>query len=71
MLTNENWNLAIDSIQRPVHYDPLGQWISDRTGQKVCEIRGWGRLQSLSTPENRQDSIGEFICELINSAEKR
>lgn len=60
--------LALATIRRPVSYDKTGQWIRDSGGEKVCEIRGWGRIGYLDHPEARQDAIGEFIARLINEA---
>lgn len=65
------WNLALNSLNRPVHYDKQGQWISDVKGERVCDIRGWGRIQYLPDPENRQDAIGELIVDLINNAKEK
>lgn len=65
-LRAEQWSaerLALDSIRRPVRYDPDGVWVIDREGEPVVEIRGAGRLGI-----EGQDAVGEFIARLINEA---
>lgn len=61
--------LALASIHRPVRYDQEGQRIRDVNGETVSEIRGWGRLQYLDRPEERQDAIGALLVHLINEAD--
>lgn len=60
--------MALDSIRRPVRYDPEGQRVYDCKNETVLQIRGWGRLQYLNLPEERQDAIGELVAKLINDA---
>lgn len=60
--------LAMDTISRPVQYEPGLQAITDSQGRLVCDIRGWGWIQYMDTPELRQDSIGRWIASLINAA---
>lgn len=60
--------LALDSIRRPVRYDPEGQRVCDSQNETALQIRGWGRLQYLDRPEERQDAIGELVAKLINDA---
>ena len=58
--------LALDSIDFPVKYESYGTCILDVNNHKVLDIRGWGRIQKLSDPEKRQDSIGELVASLLN-----
>lgn len=58
--------LAFDTIKLPVRYDRYGQMIFDAHPNKIIDIRGWGHIQYMDNPEQRQDQIGELICELLN-----
>lgn len=58
--------LAFDTIKLPVRYDNEGQLIFDANENMIADVRGWSYIESLPDPEQRQDQIGELICELIN-----
>ncbi len=60
--------LAFDTIKIPLKYDKLGQIIFTADNQMLLDIRGWGYIQYMDQAEERQDQIGEFITELLNSA---
>lgn len=62
--------LAMESIQFPVKYEPEGQTIKDANGMMVCDIRGWSKLQFMAHSEDRQDSIGELIANLLNQSHR-
>lgn len=59
--------MAIETISFPVHYDDYGQKIFDSKNNLVAYVRGWGRVQYMSDSEKRQDNIGLFIAESMNS----
>lgn len=61
----EKYPLALDTIKLPVRYE-IGTYIFDSENNPVAEIRGWGRIQYLDNPEQRQDQIGELIAHLLN-----
>jgi len=67
----EKYPLAIQSINFPVKYDDYGQKIWDSKDNLILDIRGWGRLQYLSEPKERQDQIGKMITEAINNVVKK
>lgn len=60
-------DLAIQTIEFPVHYDKAQQTIWDAKKMMVCDIRGWGTIQFMEKSEDRQDAIGELIVNLLNS----
>lgn len=64
------YSLALSSFKRPVYYDKQGQFIADADHSRVLDIRGWGRIQYMDRPEERQDAIGEMVAALINQAEE-
>ena len=53
-------------IKGPVRYDKHGQMIFDSNSNLICDIRGWGRIQYMSNPEEKQDGLGKFIADAIN-----
>lgn len=53
-----------DLIKAPVKYDHGYIWDAD--GNMIAQVRGWGRLQYLPNPEDKQDSIGQFVADAIN-----
>lgn len=55
------------TIDFPVKYEPYGTCILDKNNSKVLDVRGWGKISYMDHPEERQDAIGEWIAELINS----
>jgi len=57
----------IKHIKFPVRYDQQGQLIWDADGHMICDIRGWGWIQSMPNGQKCQDAIGESIAELINA----
>lgn len=58
--------LAFDTIKLPVRYDAECTRIFHSDGNMLLDIRGWGHIQYQDNPEQRQDQIGELICELLN-----
>lgn len=56
-------------IAYPVKFQ-IGK-IFDANGDHILDIRGWGRLQYMPTPETKQDAIGEWIAEAINEKLQR
>lgn len=38
----------------------------DAENKHIADIRGWGFIQYLDSPEKQQDSMGEFIAQAIN-----
>ena len=50
----------------PFKYDDYGQMIFDKDNNLVVEIRGWGHIQHLDNPQERQDDIGNLITHLLN-----
>ena len=57
----------------PFNYNPDGQWIEDRNGERIVDIRGWGFLTgkgSLAMDENKaakiQDDLGKHLTEMMN-----
>ena len=59
-------DLARDTISLPVKYDEDGQMIFDNKNNLVCDMRGWGRIQYMDIPEERQDNLGRMIALAIN-----
>lgn len=70
MGNKKDFDLIKDTIKFPVHYDDYGQQIFDAENNLVCEIRGWGRIQYMSEPQKRQDTIGKWITGIMNQAVK-
>lgn len=58
-------------IKYPVHYESWGTMILDADQNMVCDIRGWGRILYMENPEEKQDSMGEFIADAINEKMER
>ena len=54
------------SFRPPFSYNATGQYIFDADGQMILDVRGWGHIQYLDHPIDRQDSIGLFIVDLLN-----
>ena len=57
-----------NTICFPVKYEKYGTQILDSKNNKVLDIRGWGRIQKMDHPEERQDEIGEWIASLMNDS---
>jgi hypothetical protein len=55
-----------DLIKTPVEYEPSGTAIFDKDFNRVCDVRGWGRISYMESPEEKQDSMGRFIADAIN-----
>jgi hypothetical protein len=53
-------------IKLPVEYDGHGTYIFDAAGLMIADVRGWGWIQKLADPEQKQDALGQFIAEAIN-----
>lgn len=62
----EKTDLALSTIDFPVHYDASGQTIRDAKGMMVCDIRGWSKIQFMDRAQKRHDAIGGLICDLLN-----
>lgn len=60
-----------DLIKYPVEYEPMGIAIFDADFNRVCDVRGWGRLLYMENPEEKQNSIGRFIANAINEKLKK
>jgi hypothetical protein len=58
--------IAKETINFPVVYDTYGQKIFDADNNMVLDIRGWGWIQKMDSPKLRQDSIGEWVADLMN-----
>ena len=58
-------------IKTPVKYEPMGQAIFDADFNRVCDVRGWGRISYMEDPEEKQDSMGQFIADAINEKLER
>ena len=61
----EKAKLALSTIKFPVKYDGEG-YIRDADFENVCEVRGWGRIQYMERPVERQNAIGELLAALLN-----
>ena len=59
---------VFDTIEFPVKYDPYGICILDSKNNKVLDVRGWGRIQYLDHPEDRQDEIGKWLELIMNDS---
>ncbi len=55
-----------DLIKTPVKYEVMGTAIFDADFNRVCDVRGWGRISYMENPEEKQDSMGQFIADAIN-----
>ncbi len=53
-------------IEGPVKFDPMGICINDNTGNKLLDVRGWGKWQYIKDGAAMQDSIGYYVAEAIN-----
>lgn len=51
-------------IKSPVEF--VRGYIHDAEGNVIMQVRGWGRLQYLKNPEEKQDAIGRFVADAIN-----
>lgn len=63
--------LAVETLSRlgnNLHYDVGSGYVMTESGivAEVLEVRGWGQIQQLTTPEARQDEIGNLLAELLN-----
>lgn len=54
-------------IKLPVRFDEMGGYFWDADDRMIAQVRGWGRLQYLPDAEKKQDNIGKFIAEAINT----
>lgn len=68
-ILKDKFPLAFESINFPVKYIPGLNQIVDNKSYLILEVRGWGRLQKLSDPHERQDQIGQLIAELLNNTQ--
>lgn len=59
--------LAFDTLKFPLKYDEHGQMIFDADNDHVLDIRGWGSIQYMDQPFERQDQIGKMIVEVLNT----
>lgn len=66
MILEKEKKLIRETIEFPVYYDRLQQTIKDAKKMMVCDIRGWGKIQFMDKPEQRQDAIGEVVAKLLN-----
>ena len=57
-------------INFPVKYEPCGTAIFDSDNKMIAQVRGWGRIQYMDNPEEKQDMIGRFIAEAMNAVIK-
>jgi len=68
----------------PFRFDALGGYIWDANNEMiadqkdveklnaaVCEVRGWGRMKYLVSPEELQDTVGELIAEALTDLWKK
>jgi len=53
-------------IKGLVEYEPRGTAVFDKDFNRVCDVRGWGRISYMENPEEKQDSMGRFIADAIN-----
>lgn len=58
-------------IKAPVEYIRMGTAIFDADFNRVCDVRGWGRISYMENPEDKQDSMGRFIAKAINEKLER
>lgn len=56
-----------DLIKFPIKYDINGTHLFDAENKMVAQVRGWGYLQYQENPELKQDFIGKWIEEKLNS----
>ena len=66
----EKYPLAIETIKSPVRYEAETQTVWDTGGLMICDIKGWGKIQFKSKPQQRQDEIGNLIADLLNIFQK-
>ena len=66
MNLDEIRSLVGETIEFPVRYDARQQTVWDSKHMMVCDIRGWGKIQFMKQPEERQDAIGELVARLLN-----
>ena len=69
-MNKEQHKLAKDNIKFPLKYDDYGQYIFDGDGNIFAQVRGWGNLQKLHNGKKVQNSIGEFIVDTLNAANR-
>jgi len=69
MKMKDRFPLAYDSIKKPVAYDDHGQFITNRDGERVLDIRGWEWISKWTNAEEVQDEIGYYITALLNESE--
>lgn len=58
--------LAFDTIKLPVRYHKDSKIIFDSVPNPIVDMIGYGHIQYLDNPEQRQDQIGELIAHLLN-----
>jgi hypothetical protein len=56
---------AIDLYHAPFRYNPNDQAIRDAHGEKVLDVRGWGRIQYIDNAEKLQDAVGERVAAIL------
>lgn len=59
--------LLATSFKPPFTYHSLGQAIHDANGDKVIDVRGWGKLQYMDRAEERQDTLGHWLASVLNN----
>lgn len=62
----ETPELIKDLYTKPFIYVQDGTCILDSNGERVLDIRGWGRLQYLEHGADKQDALGMYVCDLLN-----
>lgn len=59
-------------IKGPFRYDELGGgYIWDANGRMIANVRGWGWIQYMDDPEERQDTLGKFLAEALTEKLQR
>ena len=62
--------MALETIKFPVRYDDYAQKIFDSNNNLIADVRGWSFIQHLSNPEKRQNNVGKFIVDAMNTKYK-
>jgi hypothetical protein len=57
---------ALPPFKFPVEYSSFGTYIYDADDKMIADVRGWGWIQKLKNPEDKQDALGKFIADAIN-----
>lgn len=61
-----NYLNKLPPIRFPLRYSDLGTYIYDTDDKMVADVRGWGWIQKLELPEEKQDALGEFMATAAN-----